>query len=350
MAQKLLNLGAALAALFASSCSPSLVAPPQLVASWPMSGARLSRTHHTFELTFNEPLESSSTSASVSRATDGATMTTSVSVDPANPRRLTVRLMDPAVGDYQLHWHAVAAPGATESSGSNDGDQSFLIQEGTPAPPRVDVSPASVEVGERMELVGKGFTPGSTLHVVMGDDAQPVATADADQRGQFNIEAKLPDTVPYGLQPITVLDTNGAEAMASIQVKWGGWPPVVPIDTGQPGPAPGEVTFTMSLRNRSDYVLEHVEAVMQDPEGATLVGTQPAGAERQDDTVTWQIPVMQRGVAGPYQATYRVNSAVVSHSWLHFRHRRPRGCVGVDCLPAFVSDSTANSERVGPAE
>jgi hypothetical protein len=301
------------------------------------------------ELTFNRALEPDGTSATVWRLNDGESVDTAVSVDSTNPRRLTVRLLNPAVGDYQLHWHAVATQLAGESSQSSDGEEAFTVKPGSPAPPRVDVSPAIAEVGDRLELVGKGFGPRSTIHLTVGDDDQPLTTADADGNGTFNVEAKVPDSLPFGIQPVSVVDSQGRKATTSLQIHWGGWPPAVVADNGQAGPVPGEITFSVNVRNRSDYVLEHVQVVMKDPDGATLVGTDP-NAERQDDTVVWQLPVMERGAAGPFRATYRASSAVISHSWLLYRHRRPRGCRGTECLPAFISESTGDSQPVGPAE
>jgi hypothetical protein len=132
-------------------------------------------------------------------------------------------------------------------------------------------------------------------------------------------------------------------------VRWGGWPPAVATDVGQPGPGPDQVTFVVQPRNRSDYVLEHVRVVMKDPDGSALVGSSPT-AEHKDGTLAWVIPVMDRGQFGPFRATYQTNGAVVSHSWLEFRHRHERGCSGDTCLPAFISVSTADSKPVAPVQ
>jgi hypothetical protein len=159
----------------------------------------------------------------------------------------------------------------------------------------------------------------------------------------------LPDWVPFGLQPLAAVDSDGSRATAAVGVRWGGWPPAVATDVGQPGPGPGQVTFVVQPRNRSDYVLEHVMVVMQDPQASTLVGSSPEGQHR-DGTLTWQIPVMDRGQFGPFRATYQTSSAIVSHAWLEFRHRHERGCTGDPCLPAFISVSTADSLQVAPAQ
>ena len=151
----------------------------------------------------------------------------------------------------------------------------------------------------------------------------------------------------YGVQPITATDAEGRTATGSVVLKYGGWPPVVAIDTGQTGPLPGEVTFSVSVRNVSDYVLEHVAVTMADPDAAEFVaGDGPY--ERSGTEVVWLIPEMDRGQRGPFRATYRLHGPVVSHSWVEFRHRRERGCWASDCIPAFISVSVADSAPVAP--
>jgi hypothetical protein len=104
------------------------------------------------------------------------------------------------------------------------------------------------------------------------------------------------------------------------------------------------VTFAVSVRNRSDYLLEQVRVVLDDPAPgqSSFVGAEP-NADRQPGAVTWTIPVLYRGVAGPFRATFGVSGAVASHARIEFRHRRPRGCTTDDCPPAFVSETTSDS-------
>ena len=59
---------------------------------------------------------------------------------------------------------------------------------------------------------------------------------------------------------------------------------------------------------------------------------------------------MDRGVLGPFRVTYRVAGAVTSRAWIEFRHRRPHGCSGDECLPAFVSETTSESTPVSAAD
>jgi methionine-rich copper-binding protein CopC len=345
MLRRLILVPAALAAILGSSCAPSLLAPPRLVAAWPGAGASLAVGKHTFDLTFNRPLAPELSSAAVEREEDGAPMRTEVTLDPSNPTRLKVRLLDPSVGNYQLHWRAVG-----ERSGeAAEGSRAFVLQDESSMPPRIDVSPATTDVGQPLAVSGSGFTKGSTVQLTIGDDEQVLTRAKTDDRGSFKLEAPVPASVPLGMQPVSAVDRQGRRATAAVQVRWGGWPPAVATNLGQPGPDAGEVTFTLTVRNRSDYLLEHVRLVIQDPDGASLVGADPT-PRRSADTLVWEIPVMDRGVIGPFRVTYRAGTALIGHAWLEFRHRHMSGCSRDDCQPAFISESTSDSLPVAPAD
>jgi hypothetical protein len=276
-------------------------------------------------------------------ADDGSRLPSTTALDRNDPRRLSVRLAEPSQGRYDLRWHVMAA----DSHLASDGDQPFSMEDNSPTPPRLDISPASAESGERLELVGKAFPRDDTLILAIGDDDQPLTTAQTDDSGHFNLEARVPSSVPYGLQRVSVFDGSNRTATTSVQVQWGGWPPLVGSNVGQPGPMPGEVTFTLQVRNRSDYVLEHVRVVLRDPERSAVVSADP-GAQREGSTLVWEIPVMDRGPARPLHVTYTADHPMVSHAWFEFRHRRERSCMRGDCLPAFISNSVADSEPVSP--
>src|SRR5438067_2319145 len=153
-------MAASVAALVASACAPVLAAPPHLIAAWPVAGASLSVARHTFDLTFNRPLDGGASSATVWRELDGAPVPSDASLDAANPHRLTVQLREPTAGAYQLLWHAVAA-GTREVA---DGEQSFTLQDESGAPPRVGVSPPNADSGEKLELTGDGVAPTTEVH------------------------------------------------------------------------------------------------------------------------------------------------------------------------------------------
>jgi methionine-rich copper-binding protein CopC len=334
---------AVLAGLLAAGCAPVLVAPPHLVAVWPLAGTTLPVAQTTVDLTFNHALRPESTWAAVFRDEDGSPVAVDSAVQPANPRRLSVVVKEPAAGAYRIHWHAVAARTAAEA----DGEQTFSMQDESAAPTRIQVSPPVADTGEVLQVAGRGFGKHCAVRLTIGDDEQALSGVETDAKGSFAAEARVPQNVPFGEQPVSATDLCGAAATAAVQVRWGGWPPLVAYDVGQAGPGRGEVTFTISLRNRSDYLLERVRVVVPDPPGARLVAADPA-PKRQDQSIIWEIPTADRGVLDALRVTYRVGGTVTSRARIEFRHRRPRGCGGDDCLPAFVSETNSESTPVSP--
>lgn len=341
------RLGFAIAALVlgcVTACAPSLTVPPRLVAAWPADGARLSIAAHTIQLSFNRPLRTEGTWAAVSPdGDDGIPIDTRTSIDPSDARRLMVDLLTPAAGAYRLHWHVVSA----RTDATEDGEMGFQLDEKGVAPPKLEVSSAKVENGERIWITGHGFEPRSTVQLSMGDDQQRLMAVQTDARGDFDNEVHVPAGVAFGEQRISGVDSAGGTAAAAVLVRWGGWPPLVAFTAGQPGPARGEVSFSINVRNRSDYVLERVRVVLDDPDGATFVSAEPY-APHQAGELVWDLPVLDRGAAGPFVATYRATGPTASHARIEFRHRRPRGCVADDCLTAFVSETTSDSAPVSP--
>jgi methionine-rich copper-binding protein CopC len=338
---------AAIAGLLAAACAPVLAAPPHLIAAWPLDEARLSIASHTLDLTFNRPLRPESSWAEVWRNHDGSQMATDTLVGPQDPRLLEVHLQRPAAGQYRLHWHAVAASGGAAA----DGEQDFSLQDESPGAPRIEVSQPIADSGDKLEVKGNGFSKHSSVTLTIGDDAQPLNTVETDAHGSFGVDVRVPPGVPFGVQPVSAIDGSGGAAATGLRVRWGGWPPLDAFTVGQPGPDQGEVTFSMSVRNRSDYLLERVRVVLDDPDptAASFVVAQPAPL-RQAGSLVWEIPVLDRGVVGPFRATYRTTRPIASHARIEFRHRRPRGCTADDCPPAFVSETTSDSTLANPAE
>ncbi|MGI9149094.1 MAG: copper resistance protein CopC, partial [Chloroflexota bacterium] len=338
---------AALAGPVGAACAPTFAASPHLVAAWPPDEARLPIAPHVLDLTFNRPLSPESTWAEVWRYEDGSQLPTDAVVQPSNPRRLTVRLLQPAAGQYRLHWHAVAARTAAPA----EGEQDFSLADESNGAARIGVSQATADSGDRLEVKGNGFSKRSTVTLTIGDDAQALNTVETDAHGTFGVDVRVPPGVPFGVQPVSAIDSNGEAAVTPLQVRWGGWPPLVAFTIGQPGPSRGEVTFAVNVRNRSDYLLERVRLVLEDPDPnvASFVAAEPT-PQRQQRAVVWEIPVLDRGVAGPFRATYRTTAAVATHARIEFRHRHQRGCAGDDCPPAFVSETTSDSTAVNPAD
>jgi methionine-rich copper-binding protein CopC len=332
-------------AVVAVGCAPTLDGRPKLVATWPADGASLPVAEQTLELTFNRPLDPNATWATVWRDGDTAPGSAGVASDPANARVLRVDLDGPAAGAYRLQWHAVAA----RSTAANDGEQRFYVRPESAPPPRLEVLRASAEAGDNVQVVGQGFGRECPVQLTIGDDDQDLAEVDTDSNGGFVATVRVPAVVPFGLQPVSAVDAHGDTATAALQVRWGGWPPLVAWTVGRAGPGPDEVTFWLHLRNRSDYVLERIRILMVDPEDAIFVAADPQ-ASRHDGGVDWEIASADRGMVGQFSATYRVSGPAVSYAKIDFRHRRPRGCTGEECLPAFVSEINSKSVAVAPSQ
>src|SRR5436309_7562617 len=70
------------------------------------------------------------------------------------------------------------------------------------------------------------------------DWSSDVCSSDlTDAQGSFAVEARVPENVPFGEQPVSATDMCGAAATAALEVRWGGWPPLVAFDVGQIGRA-----------------------------------------------------------------------------------------------------------------
>jgi methionine-rich copper-binding protein CopC len=327
----------------AAGCAPSLPSPPYLVAVFPAVNATLPVTQHVLALTFNRPLDPETTWAAVWRDEDGAPIATDAIVDARTGRRLRVNILKPVAGQYRLRWHAVSA----RTAATTNGEQVFSIQDESIAAPRLQVSRITAESGDTVRITGDGFGQDCPVKLTIGDDDQPLSTVETNPEGGFVTEAKVPVGIPFGLQPVSAVDVWGDSATAALQVRWGGWPPLVAFTVGQPGPRSGEITFSLSVRNRSDYLLEHVRVIMSEPQDGTFVAAEPQ-AQRRERAISWDIAVLDRGVVGPFRATFRVPGAVAAHARIEFRHRRPRGCTGDDCLPAFISETISDSAPVYP--
>jgi methionine-rich copper-binding protein CopC len=329
--------------LLSTACAPVPASPPHLIATWPAAGASV-KSATTLELTFNRALEPASSSVELVHMPDGQLVTTDVRLDPTRRHRLRIGLGEPlSPGDHYVRWHATDA----RSLASQDGTFGFTVQPGTRIAPRLDIRGDAVRNGDALDLSGQGFAAHAQVQVTIGDDDQPLQSVRADARGAFSISPRIPPGVAFGVQPVSATDDSGNRATAAIKVRWGGWPPVVAWTMGQAGPAAREVTLSVTLRNRSDYVLERVRVVMLDPEGAIFLRSDN-GARHADGQVAWEFGWLDRGLAGPLHATYRTDHPIASHTAIHFRHRRPRGCEDDECLSAFVSETASDSALIEP--
>ena len=326
-----------------SGCAPAVVNPPRLVSLWPAGTDAVRLEPLTFALIFNRPLRADKSWLTLWGDDDGSELAGESAVSASNAHLLTLRVDRPDAGEFRLHWHVVSA----RTGVSSDGERPVTFRAESPTPPRLEATPSALNSGDKFELRGSGFQRRGYIRVTVGDDAQEIKTFQADARGGFTEEARMPNAAAFGMQQIDASDADGRTASTAVQVHWGGWPPVVAYTVGQSGSRPGEVTFAVSVRNRSDYSLERVRVSLPDPAGAAFVAAEPPG-QRTADTLTWDIGGLDRGVAGPLRVTYRTSVAVAAHARIEFRHRKARDCRDDECLAVFVSDTTSDSTPVGP--
>jgi methionine-rich copper-binding protein CopC len=342
----LLILGALLGSV---GCAPVQLIRPYLVAAWPAPGAKVSGPPDTLELTFNRALEPANVWASVTRTSDEHTPATQLEVQPGPENAeldnlLVVRLEEKIYPDtYSVHWRAMS--GGSQSV--IDGEYTFEVLPEGGASAHLSVSPPDAQPNDVVQVTGRGFGKNQDVHLTIGDDAASLNTVHSDQSGRFTADSRIPTGVVSGLQPIEAVDAGGARAQAALQVRWGGWPPLVAWTELRPGPDSNDVSMTISLRNRSDYYLEAVRVVVADPPGASVV-TADAGATHANDALSWDLGSVDRGTAGPLHATYRADRPITAHARVEFRHRRPHNCTGDDCLSAFVSETNSESTTVAP--
>jgi methionine-rich copper-binding protein CopC len=325
-------------------CAPAPTRPPHLVAAWPAPGATV-KSAANVELTFNRPLALESTWAEVVRVEDGEAVGGQATFDTTRQYRLRLNFENPLLpGDYAVRWHATDA----RSRASGDDAFAFAVRPGNRIAPRLEIRREAIRNEEPLELSGQGFAAGAQVQLTIGDENLPLETVQADPRGAFAISPRVPATVAFGVQPVSATDADGNHAIDSVKVRWGGWPPVLAWISGLPGERPGELTFALTLRNRSDYLLEELRVVVPDPDRATFVATD-SDARHADGQVVWQIAWLDRGLAGPLHVTYRAEQPTASRATISFRHRRPRGCQDDECLSAFVSETIAESTPIQPA-
>ena len=265
-------------------------------------------------------------------------------------RMIEVRLADTADapgGVYTVHWQSVSASSHDQTSD----DFTFTVQPGAPTQPQVMVSPRQSDAQRLVNIAGSGFSPSANLTLTIGDDEQAFGDGKArtNANGAFNVTLRVPGDVPFGMQPVWVRDQAGVKAAAQLEVRWGGWPPLRVYTMAEPGPDSGEVKFTVVGRNRSDYVLEDVRVHLQIPAGTSVVSADD-GAHEEGDGLVWDEGTVDRTSFTPRSAVLRADGPVVGHAQVEFRHRRPRGCVGDECLPSFVDQTNSESGSVTPAK
>ncbi|MBV9356331.1 MAG: copper resistance protein CopC [Chloroflexi bacterium] len=325
-----------------SGCAASLPARPRLIASSPAPDATIGLTPTRLELHFSEPVLPSS-SVDVRDPRGALVSTAADSLDP----QLVVATLPAGLGDgvYSVDWHAVAAGGHQ----ALDGSYSYTVASGAPAHPRLTLSRGLADVGDPVLISGTDFTPNAAVAVTIADDDQPLTSVNADAGGNFSVPVQMPNDVPFGDQPIQAKDGSGAGAVADLVVRWGGWPPLRVFTNGEPGPGPGQITFTVSGRNRSDYTLEGLRVLLDVPQGAQVVWAS-TGATQAGGQLIWSLPPVDRSTIQPSLATFAVAGPMQTQARVEFAHRRPRGCIGDPCLPAFVDSTLSMSSVISPGQ
>jgi methionine-rich copper-binding protein CopC len=328
--------------LGASACAPALTSHARLVAGSPAASAIVGSAPASLELTFNEALGPAS-KVEVIAISSGETVSKDSVVDPANAQRLTAPLGSLAAGVYQVRWHTVPA----SSGAALNGAYSFTVSPDVRTQPRLSLGKATADSQEAVPLSGQGFAPRSMLKLAIADDAQPLQSVQTDDSGSFATSIVVPPNVPFGWQPVLATDATGARAATPLEVRWGGWPPLDASVVARPGPSSGEVTFSITVRNRSDYVLEAIEVGVPLPEGSSF-DSATGGGQLKDGQVTWSLPWIDRSIAGPFDLTLRATAPVSVQAHVDYRHRRPRGCLGDGCLPAFISNAASEPATGSP--
>jgi hypothetical protein len=74
------------------------------------------------------------------------------------------------------------------------------------------------------------------------------------------------------------------------------------------------------------------------------------GATQTDGRLIWSLPPVDRTTIEPRLATFAVDGPAQTQARVEFAHRRPRGCIGDPCLPAFVDSTRSMSSVISPGQ
>ena len=208
------------------------------------------------------------------------------------------------------------------------------------------LSTDTTDVQTPFVIAGTGFTPSSTVILTVADDNEPFGSALTNSFGAFNATVQLPANVPFGMQPISAVAKGGDPVQEQVLVQYGGWPPLDLAIVGKSGPLPGQVTFTVSGRNLSDYILQTVRVRVPIPSGATFVSADQGGA-MVDGEVGWDNSgPLRRGPLSPRSVTFKVDGPVATHAWAYFYHSGTGD--GEDVAPPFQSSAATPDVTATP--
>jgi methionine-rich copper-binding protein CopC len=251
-----------------------------LVEAVPTPGSFLSSAPSEVRLTFGGFLQAAGNSVLVSTSGSGGNRAGPIQLD-AFSRTITAPLQGPLPnGLYTVTWVAVAADGHAER-----GSFTFTLRAGA-EPPTMRLDRDVVDVGEPLSVTGSGFKAGDAVAITAGADRHAVETVPADAEGRISHTVRLPDTVPFGSQRIMATDSDGATAAASVQVIWGGWPPVrIQIE---PRSLPQDLFLDVTVLNRSGYDLGVDNVRIPVPPGTSFVAASTGGRLTAEGAVVWE--------------------------------------------------------------
>lgn len=328
-----------------AACAPTIPAPARLVFATPAPDAVVGTFPRVIQLHFSQDLLPGQSTANL---LDEASqpLASEAYLEPGDARALTVQTTQGGTGRFTVYWRTLSAETRTEDTGKF----SFSVEPGQPSQPRISVSPGLSEVQQPVTVSGSGFDSRASIELTIGDDDERLGTVQADATGAFSEDVTIPGDVPFGQQPVWAREDGGSIAGTGIEVRWGGWPPLRVFTQAAPGPNQHQVTFTVTGSNRSDYVLDGVRVRLAVPDGSSLISASE-GAQIDGGALVWDEGVVDRTSLTPRSAIFSVSAErpVVGGAWVEFRHRRTSGCIGDQCIPAFVDETYSASGPVTPA-
>jgi methionine-rich copper-binding protein CopC len=310
------------------------------VSSKPEQGGFVTSAPPVVKISFSEEVRISGSSISV-QAPGGAEVNAGPSAfDGSDRKTLAVPLKSGLVnGLYTVNWVSVS----DQDGDIEQGAFNFGLRANT-APPSIMVDRALADTGEMVTFTGDGFKPNGAIVVSAGDDDQFVEGGKADAAGRVSIGVRVPGDLPYGKQPFTIADGDGAKAVQDVLVRWGGWPPVKVQVVASAGK--DDVAFAVTLVNRSDYQFGVGAARLKLPDGTTFKSADLGGRQTAFGEASWDaIELPARGSVGPLTVTLDTTKLqdgtdVTAWAWVQFSHLADKAEDGT-VLPAFTSNAVS---------
>jgi len=332
-----------IAALGGSTVSPlagTAHAHARYVTSVPDSGDFVTSAPSSVKVTFSEEVKLSGSNISVIAPGGTEVNAGAVGFDGSDRKTLSVPLPSGlANGLYTVNWVSIS----DQDGDKEDGAFNFGLRAGVAAPV-LHVDRASADVGQRLTLSGSGYKPNGSIVISAGDDDEFVDAGRADASGQFNLAAALPSDLPFGKQTITAADGDGAKATGEVMVRWGGWPPLkVHVDASG---ARDDMTFSVTLTNRSDYAVRVNAARLQLPPGTTFKSADNGGRLDAFGEASWDtFELPARGSVGPLNVVLDTTKLkdgddVTAWAWVTYSHAQEQGDDG-SLLPSFQSSAVS---------